>query len=294
MKQTRLLILNLYLPLGLSLYNGVGRALPTTTIHSLKTFLIYVSCSLPVFLSAHLASKAALAPCKKIHLGRQAALVFGSLFAVLFAYFYLWGYSIVVWNWFPWLKSGFSYEFSPSIGGFWTYLRSSTGLLLIPVWFFANLIYEYASADFCYFSGRTSANETPTQGTAQATSDGSSPQTGFLSKISPSMGHSMIALEAQQHYVLVHTESGSDLVLYRFGDAVKELEAAGLGVQVHRSFAVAPHAVVQAKRIGRSQVLLMSNGLKVPVSQSYKSVLDRLLADLSQNNAAAQEASPAN
>lgn len=277
MKHNRLLVLNLYLPIGLSFYNGVGRALPTINIDTAKTLIIYLMCSLPVFFVAHWSSQFAFERLKNTKVPLQFSLILGAATAVLFAYFYLWGFSIFVWNWMSWLKTGFSYEFTPSMGGFWVYMHSSTSLLFFPTWFFANFVYEYATRDSLYFdhSSNEQQNSAEDEPTKAAIVD--QPKTGIVSKIPRHLGSTIVALEAQQHYVRVYTAAGSDLVLYRFGDAVHELESQGLGIQVHRSFLMAPDYVVDTKRVGRSVVLCMTNGLEVPVSQSYRSLVSRLL-----------------
>lgn len=75
-------------------------------------------------------------------------------------------------------------------------------------------------------------------------------------------------IEAQDHYLRVTDISGANqLVLYRFADAVAELGDAG--EQVHRSFWVAAHAVVQVERRGKRMELLLTNGLRAPVSDTF-------------------------
>jgi len=272
----RLIVLNLYLPICLSLYNGVGRSLPTTDINSAKTVIIYILCSLPMFLVAHVASYMSLGPIVRMSLPKQLSLVIGAGVAVIAAYFYLMAFSYCVWRWVPWLESGFSYKLSPSIGDFGVYLRSSTSLLLVPVWFCANLIYEYASKNTLYFDVAAQAlgEQTLDEGNHSSTQPIQQP-IGILAKLPPHLGREFIALEAQQHYVKVYTASGNELVLYRFGDAVTELEALNFGVQVHRSYVVSPAHIVEAKKQGRSSTLVMSNGLEVPVSQSYRGLVSR-------------------
>ena len=91
----------------------------------------------------------------------------------------------------------------------------------------------------------------------------------FLARIPAKLGRDLLALEMEDHYVRVHTAEGSDLILMRMRDAVTEL--AGLeGLQVHRSYWVAAAAVagVERKPDGK-MTLLLSNGLRVPVSRSY-------------------------
>jgi len=77
------------------------------------------------------------------------------------------------------------------------------------------------------------------------------------------------AVMAEDHYLRLWLSDGrTPLVLYRFGDAVREL--AGIdGLQVHRGSWVAALAVVGAARDGRRWRLLLANGDSVPVSESF-------------------------
>lgn len=91
----------------------------------------------------------------------------------------------------------------------------------------------------------------------------------FLDRVPPRLGRALLALEMEDHYVRVHTDQGSDLILMRLRDAVAELQGLD-GLQVHRSYWVAAQAVagVERKPDGKA-VLLLSNGMRVPVSRSH-------------------------
>ncbi len=78
----------------------------------------------------------------------------------------------------------------------------------------------------------------------------------------------VIALEAEEHYVRVHSKHGTDLIHHRFGDAVDAMPAS-LGLRTHRSWWVANGAVVAAERGSRRWKLVLSSDLSVPVSDSY-------------------------
>ncbi len=78
----------------------------------------------------------------------------------------------------------------------------------------------------------------------------------------------VLALQAEEHYVRVHTQRGSELIHYRFGDAVREM-ADDLGLRVHRSWWVARNAVRSAKRGSRRWQLELVCDVAVPVSDSY-------------------------
>ena len=76
----------------------------------------------------------------------------------------------------------------------------------------------------------------------------------------------------QDHYVEVHTEEGSDLLLLRFRDALRELDGLD-GAQVHRSHWVARAAVAGVERRSGRIALRLVNGNRVPVSRSFAPAL---------------------
>ncbi|MDQ3482396.1 MAG: LytTR family transcriptional regulator DNA-binding domain-containing protein [Pseudomonadota bacterium] len=78
----------------------------------------------------------------------------------------------------------------------------------------------------------------------------------------------LIAVEAEDHYLRVHTDRGSDLILMRLSDALTELD--GLeGAQTHRSWWVAKDAVRDARRGDGRATLTLDGGLTAPVSRRY-------------------------
>lgn len=88
----------------------------------------------------------------------------------------------------------------------------------------------------------------------------------LLDRLPPRLGREVLALEAEDHYVRVHTAAGSDLLLMRMADAIAE--AAGIeGLRVHRSWWVARAAVASARTEGRRAALTLTNGLTVPVTR---------------------------
>ena len=77
----------------------------------------------------------------------------------------------------------------------------------------------------------------------------------------------LIAVEAEDHYLRVHTDAGDELITARFGDALSELANAA-GFQTHRSWWVAASAIEDVKwQRGRGEATLKC-GLKVPISRS--------------------------
>lgn len=88
----------------------------------------------------------------------------------------------------------------------------------------------------------------------------------LLRLVRPQLRGPLIAVQAEQHYVRIFTARGSDLVLHRFGDAVRLLDGVP-GTQVHRSWWVAK-AAVDGVQPDPSR-LRLTNGLLVPVGRTY-------------------------
>jgi hypothetical protein len=105
------------------------------------------------------------------------------------------------------------------------------------------------------------------------TEPASSPPTStlpdFFRRIPPALGRDLLALEMEDHYLRIHTALGSDLVLMRLRDALAEL-GPERGRQVHRSWWVAEGAVASVDRTPNRLVLILRNGLQVPVSKTYR------------------------
>ncbi len=85
-------------------------------------------------------------------------------------------------------------------------------------------------------------------------------------------GSEVWAVEAEDHYLRLHTSKGQDLILMRLADAVTEL--AGIeGAQVHRSWWVARDAIADARRGDGRATLTLKDGAEVPVSRTYAGLL---------------------
>ncbi|WP_428151063.1 LytTR family DNA-binding domain-containing protein [Brevundimonas sp.] len=85
-------------------------------------------------------------------------------------------------------------------------------------------------------------------------------------------GAAIRAVQAEDHYLRIHTDRGSDLILMRLSDALEELE--GLeGSQTHRSWWVAKDAVRDVARGDGRATLTLDGGVTVPVSRRYARAL---------------------
>jgi hypothetical protein len=90
----------------------------------------------------------------------------------------------------------------------------------------------------------------------------------FLHRIPARLGPDLLYLSAEDHYLRVTTTVGSELLLFRFSDAIAELGPA-LGRQVHRSYWVARSAVAEVKRDAGRVSLRLKDGSHIPVSKTY-------------------------
>ena len=95
----------------------------------------------------------------------------------------------------------------------------------------------------------------------------------FRDRLPPRLRGAVIhAVQAEDHYLRIHTDRGSDLILMRLSDAVAELQ--GLeGAQTHRSWWVARDAVRDVKRGDGRATLTLDGGLTVPVSRRHARAL---------------------
>jgi hypothetical protein len=81
-------------------------------------------------------------------------------------------------------------------------------------------------------------------------------------------GAEIWAVEAEDHYLRLHTSKGQDLILMRLADAIAELDGIE-GAQAHRSWWVARDAIVEAERGDGRATLTLKDGAHVPVSRTY-------------------------
>ena len=81
-------------------------------------------------------------------------------------------------------------------------------------------------------------------------------------------GAEVWAVEAEDHYLRLHTSRGQDLILMRLSDAIAELEGIE-GAQAHRSWWVARDAITAARRGDGRATLTLKDGAEVPVSRTH-------------------------
>ncbi|MCI3135070.1 LytTR family DNA-binding domain-containing protein [Phenylobacterium aquaticum] len=105
----------------------------------------------------------------------------------------------------------------------------------------------------------------------RATDDPTPPK--FLERLPVKLrGAEIWAVEAEDHYLRLHTSKGQDLILLRLADAIAELEGIE-GAQVHRSWWVSRAAIADARRGDGRAILTLQDGSEVPVSRTYAKLL---------------------
>lgn len=82
----------------------------------------------------------------------------------------------------------------------------------------------------------------------------------------------VIALKAEQHYIKVYTAERSFMTLYRFSDAVAEMDP-GVGQQVHRSYWVRTSAIRAVRREAGKYSVELASGLVAPISAANRGLI---------------------
>ena len=90
----------------------------------------------------------------------------------------------------------------------------------------------------------------------------------FAARLPGPLEGRLLCLEMQDHYLVVHHTSGSEMILCRMEDAARELE--GLGRRVHRSWWVASDAVEGVEREGQRSFLRLTDDRRVPVGRAFR------------------------
>ena len=90
----------------------------------------------------------------------------------------------------------------------------------------------------------------------------------FFERVPSRLGRDLLALEAQDHYLLVHTRRGSALISMQLGEAMRILPSQ-LGFQAHRRWWVARREVAGLRRDGHQTLIALTGGLTVPVGRTY-------------------------
>ncbi len=113
-------------------------------------------------------------------------------------------------------------------------------------------------------------------------SQASSLRPRFLSYAKPALGGEILSVEAQEHYIKIYTTLGSSMALYRFRDALRELEEIE-GLQIHRSYWVSDSAISRLEKSSRGLRVILVNGEMFPVSRRFEmAVRSRYASELAK------------
>lgn len=93
------------------------------------------------------------------------------------------------------------------------------------------------------------------------------PRTSFLTGHDRDLRGQLLRLSADDHYLVIQTETGSARMIMRFRDALREV-AALPGYRIHRSHWVAAGAVRHVRVVGRRHEVELIDGTVLPVSQA--------------------------
>lgn len=144
------------------------------------------------------------------------------------------------------------------------------------VWLALAVLVLVASAPFAAFSFRVASTIWPVLKRAPDLSPAvwygegvltAAPQVALFYLLHQRRRAEVLCLSMEDHYVRVHTPTGSTLVLATLAQGITALNGAP-GLQVHRSWWVAERAVVGAIAEGRNLRLRLTNGLTAPVART--------------------------
>lgn len=97
----------------------------------------------------------------------------------------------------------------------------------------------------------------------------------LLDRLAPHLrNEDLHAIQAEDHYLRIYTTGGSELILLRLGDALREVGDIE-GARTHRSWWVARGAIQSVRRLDGRAELTLSNGVIAPVSRSVMQDLSR-------------------
>ena len=82
----------------------------------------------------------------------------------------------------------------------------------------------------------------------------------------------LLAVEAEDHYIRVHSLRGKELIYYRFRDALAELRHLD-GLHVHRSVWVQRSRITRVEESGRSTWVVLESGDRLPVSFANRALV---------------------
>lgn len=102
----------------------------------------------------------------------------------------------------------------------------------------------------------------------------------FVARLKKDIGNQIWAVSQDGHFIRVYGEKGEDRILYRFSDAVHDLRVFN-GTRVDLDHWVLSEAIEKTEKVGDSYEVVLKNGKRFPVSESYRRVLQEMELGLS-------------
>ena len=144
--------------------------------------------------------------------------------------------------------------------------------------FFGFRIYRYEGPSQAPVSFFDTSSKTPNETDSETEALIRRPR--FLERVSPHIQAKDVSLlKAEEHYIRIFMKGTDELVLYRFSDAVTEMDPS-LGCRVHRSYWVSFDSIERIETTDRKLTLHLKSGLTVPVSARYQEIVRQQTKDL--------------
>jgi hypothetical protein len=164
-------------------------------------------------------------------------------------------------------------------GDFWRAYLTAAALWLVTNFVFDRFLglprYRYViprGYDFREGAGDGAAHAIG-EADAETAAESSVPAPGFVQRIPARIAVSdILGIKAEQHYIRVFTPQREYMVLYRFSDAVRDLDPQ-LGLQVHRSYWVSKAAIDTVRPSAKKFSLRLNSGASIPVSTPYHGIV---------------------
>ncbi|MGH1487293.1 MAG: LytTR family DNA-binding domain-containing protein [Cellvibrionaceae bacterium] len=104
---------------------------------------------------------------------------------------------------------------------------------------------------------------------------------GFIGKLSENIKSEPQLLQAQEHYLSVTTKQGQELILYKFGQAMREIPD-DYGIQIHRSFWVAKDNIRGWSVTDGGVKIILHHGEQAPVSRRFEHYIKQHFSELNE------------
>ncbi|MDO6964177.1 LytTR family DNA-binding domain-containing protein [Rhizobium alvei] len=118
------------------------------------------------------------------------------------------------------------------------------------------------------------------EATTASTQDSAPPSSGsppLIARLRPENRGALLHISVEDHYTVVTTSRGREMLLMRFSDAIRETEPA-IGLRVHRSHWVAKDFISGLSRDAGRLTLQLKDGGSIPVSRTHQDAVRDFLA----------------